>query len=278
MTAEITTARAAIIRDALRNYAEAKNRHDVAALVSAYAPEGRYQGSGLHDAINGHARLREFYEALFTSIPDYHGHFDGTALGKDTAVVWGRVTGTVGAHLFGRPAAAGSPIEVPVSFVCTFDDDGLLLSECGYFDTHTLYRQAGVREAALEAQSGAIDTFVAEWARFWADPVAPSNSVHPLITDDVVLNWPSAKQPMRGRDAYAAQLAAVVKRIPDLTLSVVDYAYRDGVLMLAWEGRGTITGELRRWPGVDRFRLRSGQSAETTVVFDTRAVSPGPVG
>jgi steroid delta-isomerase-like uncharacterized protein len=274
MTTDVSTSSEAVLREALRNYAEAKNRQDVDTLVASYAPDGRYEGSAIPEPVTGHVDLRRFYEALFHSIPDYQGHFDGTALGDDTAVVWGRFTGTVGADLFGRPAVAGSRIDVPVTFVCRFRPDGLLLSDCGYFDTHTLYTQAGVRLTAAEAESAAIETFVAEWARFWAAPADPANSVHGLITDDVVMNWPGSAEPKRGRDAYAAQLAAAVKRIPDLTLSVTDYAYRDGVLILAWEGRGTITGEVRRWPGVDRFKLRKGQSAETTVVFDTRAIAP----
>lgn len=35
------------LRDALRNYAEAKNRHDVDAVVAAYTPDGSYRDSGV---------------------------------------------------------------------------------------------------------------------------------------------------------------------------------------------------------------------------------------
>ncbi|WP_082022916.1 nuclear transport factor 2 family protein [Mycolicibacterium setense] len=128
--------------------------------------------------------------------------------------------------------------------------------------------QAGARIA-----DPAIDEFITGWTRFWAAP-GDASGVHDLVTDDVVLHWPGAAEPYRGRDAYADQLATAVHLILDLTLSVVDFAHRDGLLMLAWEGRGTIGGELRRWPGVDRFRLNGSRSAETTVVFDTRAVLP----
>jgi steroid delta-isomerase-like uncharacterized protein len=263
----------AALRHSMRNYAAAKNRHDIDALVAAYAPEGRYEGSGITEPISGHAALRKFYGALFNSLPDYHGHFDGTALGDNTAVVWGRMTGTVGDDLFGLPTTPGSHIDVPVTFVCSFRDE-LLLSDCGYFDTLTLHQQAGVKPGPAESDNetfSAITSFVTAWAQFWAAPA--TNSVHRLITDDVALHWPGMPAPLRGRDAYAGQLAAAVKRMPDLTLSVVDYAHRGDHLTLAWQGRGTIGGEVRRWPGVDRFRLHAGRSAETTVVFDTRAIS-----
>jgi steroid delta-isomerase-like uncharacterized protein len=272
MTTEMPTKSQDTLRDSLHSYAQAKNRHDIDALVAAYAPDGRYEGSGIPEPITGHVQLRKFYEALFNSIPDYHGHFDGTAIGTDTAVVWGRITGTVGQDLFGRPAKAGSRIDVPVTFVCTFRD-GLLVSDCGYFDTRTLEYQAGVSEVADTGQSSShVESFVAGWADFWAAP-SHADALHGLITDDVTLHWPGASEPLRGRDAYARQLAGAVARIPDLTLSVTEYAHRGDVLILAWEGRGTIGGEVRRWRGVDRFRMHEGRSAETTVVFDTRAIS-----
>ncbi|WP_166906274.1 nuclear transport factor 2 family protein [Mycobacterium sp. DL440] len=250
---------------ALRNYAEAKNRHDVDAIVAAYTADGWYRDSAVRQPVSGHPQLRTFYEAVFGSIPDYRGLFDGAAFGEDTAVVWGRMTGTVGDELLGLPTTAGSRIDIPVTFVCTFHD-GQLVSDTGYFDTRRLHQQAGVRSS-----DPGIESFVAGWARFWAAP-GDASGVHDLVTDDVALHWPAATEPLRGRDAYAGQLAAAVQLIPDLTLSVVDHVYRDGLLMLAWEGHGTIDGELRHWPGVDRFRLRGNRSAETTVVFDSRAV------
>ena len=256
-----------VLRDSLRTYAEAKNRHNVDAIIAAYAPDGSYRDSGITQPVSGHDQLRTFYEAVFRSIPDYQGQFDGAAFAEDTAVVWGRMTGTVGDDLLGLPTAAGSRIDVPVTFVCTFCD-GQLTSDTGYFDTRILHRQAGVPAA----ESG-IETFDAGWAQFWAAP-GDASGVHDLVTDEVILNWPGATEPLRGRDAYADRLGAAVQLIPDLTLSVVDFAHRDGLLMLAWEGRGTIGGELRRWPGVDRFRLHGTRSAETTVVFDTGAVVP----
>lgn len=257
----------AALRDSLHRYAEAKNRHDVDAIVSAYAADGWYRDSAVRQPVSGSTELKAFYEAVFRSIPDYHGQFDGAAFAEDTAVVWGRMTGTVGDDLLGLPTTAGNRIDVPVTFVCTFRD-GQLVSDVGYFDTDLLRLQAGVRTADTEFES-----FVAGWARFWAAP-GDASGVHDLVTDDVALNWPGATEPLRGRDAYADRLAAAVQLIPDLTLSVVDFAHRDGVLILAWEGHGTIDGELRHWPGVDRFRLRGNRSAETTVVFDTRAVMP----
>ncbi|MDD7812265.1 nuclear transport factor 2 family protein [Mycobacterium sp. CSUR Q5927] len=136
-----------VLREALRNYAEAKNRHDVDAIVAAYAPDGSYQDSGVRRPVTGRAQLRTFYAAFFESVPDYQGRFDGTAFGDDTAVVWGRMTGTVGDDLLGLATNSGSRIDVPVTFVCTFRG-GQLISDCGYFDTRLLHHQVGLARAA----------------------------------------------------------------------------------------------------------------------------------
>ncbi|MEB3033296.1 nuclear transport factor 2 family protein [[Mycobacterium] nativiensis] len=132
------------LRAALRNYAEAKNRHDVEAILAAYAPDGRYQDSGVRQPITGRTQLRTFYTAFFESVPDYRGAFDGTAFGQDTAVVWGRMTGTTKTDLLGLPVRPGSRFDVPVTFVCTFRG-GQLISDVGYFDTRILHRQVGRR-------------------------------------------------------------------------------------------------------------------------------------
>ncbi|MDV3126727.1 nuclear transport factor 2 family protein [Mycobacterium sp. 21AC1] len=268
----MSTDSVSVLRDSLHKYAAAKNRHDIEAILAAYTPDGYYLDPTVGQPVSGHSQLRQFYTEVFRSIPDYNGHFAGAAFGKNTAVVWGRMTGTVGTELLGVATTPGSRLDVPVTFVCTFRD-GQLISDTGYYDTRVLHEQAGVRLAETQPRPSEIESFVAGWARFWAAPDDISG-VHDLITDDVALHWPGTTEPLRGREAYTGQLAAAVQVIPDLTLSVVDYACRDGRLILAWQGHGTIDGQMRHWPGVDRFRLDGGRSAETTVVFDTRAVIP----
>lgn len=256
------------VTEAFNAYAEAKNRHDVESLVAAYASDGRYEGAGTTHPIVGHIKLRKFYTQLFKAMPDYRGHFDGIVVNDQTVVAWGRMTGTTTGELMGLPSKPNNQLDMPVVFVCTFRD-GQLISDRGYFDTNLLYQQAGITTAL----DSSMTDFVDKWSRFWADPRDP-DKVRELITPGVALRWPGITEPLRGADAYVAQLAAAVDRIPDLTLSVVDYAFRGDALTLAWEGHGTVSGEPRRWAGVDRFHIHDGRSAETTVVFDTRAIMP----
>jgi hypothetical protein len=183
------------------------------------------------------------------------------------------MTGSVGDDFFGLPCKTGNGVDVPVTFVCTFRA-GQLICDYGYFDTAALDQQAGIVRAAVEtsASIAAVESFVDGWTRFWADPT-DSEKVRELISSDVGLHWPGVGEPLHGPDAYLSQLAAAVERVPDLRLSAIDYAHRGELLILAWEGHGTIGGQSRRWSGVDRFRLRDARTVETTVIFDTRALA-----
>ena len=155
------------IEQVLEAYADAKNRHDVQAAVALCHPEGYYESVGLAGRAQGREALTAFYTHFFTLLPDYRGEFDGRAFDGDTAVVWGRFTGTVSTPLFDG-APVGARVEVPVSFVCTFRD-GLIYSDTGYFDAATLYRQAGLAIPSLDAYTQAA-AFVSRFGECWSAP------------------------------------------------------------------------------------------------------------
>jgi steroid delta-isomerase-like uncharacterized protein len=140
------------IERVLHAYADAKNRHDVEAIVALLAADAFYESAGFGPRIEGRDGLRAYYTALFEAIPGYFGEFDGAAYGDDAAAVWGRFGGALGELFLDRPVERGRRIEVPVTFVCTFCD-GLLVGDTGYFDAATLAEQAGV---ALELIRGGI--------------------------------------------------------------------------------------------------------------------------
>jgi len=127
----------------LNAYAEAKNRHDVDAILPLCHDECFYESVPLGARVEGKEALAEFYAALFAGLGDYFGDFDGTAFGEDSAVVWGRFGGTLSDEFMGIAVEAGRRIEIPVTFVCTFRD-GMLSGDTGYFDAATLCEQAGV--------------------------------------------------------------------------------------------------------------------------------------
>ena len=129
-------------------YAEAKNRHDVDAILAVCAEDCFYESVGQGLRVEGKEALQGFFSALFAALPDYYGDFDGIAYGEDTTVVWGRFGGTTRADFMGLELTPGRKVEVPVTFVCTFRD-GQLTSDTGYFDVATMAEQAGLPLEAL---------------------------------------------------------------------------------------------------------------------------------
>jgi predicted ester cyclase len=111
--------------------------------------------------VRSREELRRFYEALFSGLPDYYGEFDGTAIGDDTAVVWGHWGGTLSGNFMDAAVDPGRKIEIPVTFVCTFRD-GLITSDRAYFDTATLAKQLGTDDQTAG--------YVTRFAQFWSDP------------------------------------------------------------------------------------------------------------
>ena len=242
-------------RQALDRYVAAKNRGDVEGALAACTDDYRYESIGIGAPVVGKDAARAFYTALFRSLPDYHGEFDGIVYGDDAIVAWGRFGGTL----------AGRRLSVPASFVCTFRD-GLLATDTGYFDVATLASQAGVPIGRLRPSPG--DEFAARFAEFWSDP--DLERMPEFVADDMVATFPTAEEPVHGVDAYRAQLAAGLTLAPDLRLEVLDHLADGDRVVIDWRATCTIGGEPLAFEGTDRFRIRDGLAAEARVVYDTR--------
>jgi ketosteroid isomerase-like protein len=130
------------LAEALHRYADAKQRHDVEAIVGLRTDDCFDYNLPLDQRIEGRDGVRAYFEQLFEALPDYAADFDGEAFGDDVAVVWGRWTATLGDRA----------LEVPCTFVCTFRD-GLVVGDTYYYDAATLAAQAGVSVDDLRQQT-----------------------------------------------------------------------------------------------------------------------------
>ncbi|WP_320672058.1 nuclear transport factor 2 family protein [Patulibacter defluvii] len=251
------------IERTLQAYALAKNRHDVEAAVALCHPDASYESVGVAGRIQGHDGLRAFFGQLFTILPDYRGDFDGTAIAGDTAVVWGRFSGTLAAPLFDG-AVDGARIDVPVTFVCRFRD-GLLYSDTGYFDAATFYRQAGAPLPSIPAFVEAAG-FVQRFAERWANPSA--EAFREILDPETRNLYPGMSEP-QGPDGIVAWLGAATEALPDLRLEVTRWATDGDAVLIEFRAFATVAGEPRTWEGADRFRLRDGRCIEGRSYFDT---------
>jgi steroid delta-isomerase-like uncharacterized protein len=144
------------LEQALASYAQAKNRHDVEAIVALRTDDCVDHSVATGMRIEGREAIGRFFRAFFASVPDYYGDFDGTAYGEDTAVVWGRWGGTLTGDIMGLEVEPGRRIEIPCAFVCTFRD-GLLVEDLQYFDAATLAEQLGVPLRAISERTTGLE-------------------------------------------------------------------------------------------------------------------------
>lgn len=129
----------------LEAHIEAENNHDVEAIMNTFAANGVLVFNGL--SIADHDRIRTLHEELgfgeqggFSelSIEERERYVSEEAIILEQ-VVKGRHTGA----WQGVPAT-GRKVELAVSTVYKFDEEGKLSSENVYFDTGGLLKQLGV--------------------------------------------------------------------------------------------------------------------------------------
>lgn len=108
-----------------------------------------------------------------------------------------------------------------------------------------------------------VETF----ARFWAKPELDGPRVP--IAEDVVGYWPGEDEPVKGRRAYVGAVAELLRRVPDLTLTVAEWAENGESLFIRWIAHATgADGRTIEHTGVDRIKIRDGRVIENRIFFD----------
>ena len=104
---------------------------------------------------------------------------------------------------------------------------------------------------------------VEAFAAFWANPDA--SLVPPLLTDDIVGYWPGSAEPVRGKEAYTEQIAAILQAVPDFKVAVAEHAETGDFTFVRWIATGTGPKGPFTETGIDRVRTRDGLVAENYV-------------
>jgi ketosteroid isomerase-like protein len=105
------------------------------------------------------------------------------------------------------------------------------------------------------------------FAAFWAKPDATTPS--DALDADVLGYWPGEDDPVRGREEYVAALQSLLARVPDLTLSVAEWADNGEHLFIRWVAHATgADGKRIEQTGVDGIKVRNGQVVENRIFFD----------
>ena len=111
-----------------------------------------------------------------------------------------------------------------------------------------------------------VETF----ERFWSEP--DPALVPRALTDDVVGHWAGRDEPVRGKEAYTACIAALVEALPGMYITVAEHASNGEFTFIRWVMHATGQHGPFEFSGVDRVRTRDdGLVAENRIVCDPAA-------
>lgn len=113
--------------------------------------------------------------------------------------------------------------------------------------------------------SGEAEAFVERFAAAWADP-SPER-LNALLHPQVRLVQPLEGE-LRGHEAVTAMWGRSFGLMPDLRGEVLDWAERDGFLVISIRLHGTLGGRPVEWISSDHVRLEDGLVRERIAHFD----------
>jgi predicted ester cyclase len=148
-------------RDVVNGYFAALARHDTAAAVEFLDPEVVDEISSV-GVLRGRDEVRQFFDGLFTAVPDLEMRVERTVRDRDTVAVQWRAQGTfTGGPLFNGIQPTGG--EVRMRGCDVFDVEGdLIVRNIAFQDGLELARSLGLfppqESPAERAMIGAFNT------------------------------------------------------------------------------------------------------------------------
>jgi ketosteroid isomerase-like protein len=118
-----------------------------------------------------------------------------------------------------------------------------------------------------QSEAGA---FVERFERAWA--TSNADRLRELLAHDVVLVTPLLPT-TRGRGPAHTAFRRLLRLIPDLHVTVHDWAAHRDVVFIDFTLSGTFGGRELRWRAVDRIVLRDGLIAERRSYFDAATLA-----
>jgi hypothetical protein len=111
---------------------------------------------------------------------------------------------------------------------------------------------------------------VERFERFWSNP--DPALVPRALTDDVVGYWAGRDEPVRGKEAYTACIAALVDGLPGMYVTAAEHASNGEFTFIRWIMHATGEHGPFEFSGIDRVKTRDdGLVAENRIVCDTVA-------
>lgn len=110
------------------------------------------------------------------------------------------------------------------------------------------------------------ERFIDRFSKVWKSP--EPDEFADLFTSGGTLFHPTMEGPIDAPEIpnYVRRIKALV---PDISLSIDNWAARGDVVLVEWTITGTFEGEEIAWRGADRFTLQGDRAKEGVAYFDT---------
>ena len=128
-----------------RQYVEAWQRHDAAAIAQQHAADGVVE-SPIYSTLRGRKAIEDAARAFFTSFPDAVFTADAVIVDAPHVAIFTTAIGTHVNEFFGMPGT-NRHIEVRNAFLLETDGDGLIAKERRIYDFTGLLLQVGILRA-----------------------------------------------------------------------------------------------------------------------------------
>ena len=139
MAAVATEARERLARE----YLEAWNRHDSAAVAGFFSPGGRYDDCGAGESAEGRAAIRDHVERVLEAFPDLSFELVRVAHGEDFSCAEWRCEMTHRGDLFGLRPTGRRAVSAGID-IATLDDEGRFEHLASYYDGAAIMRDLGL--------------------------------------------------------------------------------------------------------------------------------------
>jgi hypothetical protein len=124
----------------------------------------------------------------------------------------------------------------------------------------------GQQDTQTARRAWSVDAF----ERFWSNP--DPALVPRALADDVVGYWAGRAEPVRGKEAYTACIAALVEALPGVFVTAAEHASKGEFTFIRWVMHATGQHGPFEFSGIDRVRTDDdGLVAENRIVCDTAA-------
>ncbi len=110
-----------------------------------------------------------------------------------------------------------------------------------------------------------VERFMQQYMEVW--PSFDADRLEAAIDPEATVHHSGMESPIRGTDE-PDYVRGIKMLMPDISLSVANWAANDDVVFIEYEISGTLAGQSLNWTGIGRFKLRDERAIDAIGRWD----------